>query len=427
MIKEPRISLFDLVSSLSNAMDLVDSSVVNHQKRVAYIAYFISLELGLDENECIKILLAGYLHDCGVLSLEEKLSALEFEFGMNTKECERHSIIGYQLLSDIPLVSNIAPLVRYHHVRWEDRDKPNWEEPIPVGSHILHLADRIEVLIHRNEEILGQVKRIIQRIEEESGRMFDPELVEIIKTISRQECFWLDLASPFADKVLARKLDTRLIEMDLHELLDIAQLYYKIIDFRSAFTATHSIGVATSAEAIAGLAGFSETERKMMLIAGYLHDLGKLAVPTEILEKNGSLNDREVRIIKSHTYYTYRILEGINGMETINSWASFHHERLNGNGYPFHLKGDKLPLGSRILAAADVLTALTEDRPYRKAMPKEKVLEIMERMVDNQNLDAFVVHLLINNFDQIDIARKTAQAEVLKDFRSLWSIDQCKI
>jgi len=426
MIKEPRISLFDLVSSLSNAMDLVDSSVVNHQKRVAYIAYFIAVECGLDKNECINILLAGFLHDCGVLSLEEKLSALEFEFGTNGKECERHSIIGYHLLNDIPLVSNIALLVKYHHVRWEDRDNPAWEEVVPVGSHILYLADRIEVSIHRNEEILGQVKRILKRIEEESGGMFDPKLVEIFKTISKQECFWLDLVSPFIDTVLARKLDTRLIEMDVHELLGIARLYYKIIDFRSTFTATHSIGVATSAETIAGLAGFSETERQMMLIAGYLHDLGKLAVPTEILEKNGSLNDKEVHIIKSHTYYTYRVLEGINGMETINTWASFHHERLNGNGYPFHLKGDKLPLGSRVLAVADVFTALTEDRPYRKAMPKEKVLEIMERMAAYQNLDSFVVHLLKSNLDEIDSVRKAAQAEVLKDYQNFRSIDQCK-
>jgi response regulator RpfG family c-di-GMP phosphodiesterase len=108
------------------------------------------------------------------------------------------------LLNDIPLVSNIARLVRYHHVRWEDRDNPDnpdnpaWKEPIPVGSPILFLADRIEVSIKRNEEILGQVKRIIKRIEEESGRMFDPKLVEIFKSISRQECFWLDLVSPLS-------------------------------------------------------------------------------------------------------------------------------------------------------------------------------------------------------------------------------------
>jgi len=418
MIKESRISLYDLISSLSGAMDIVDTAVVNHQKRVAYIAYFIAAELGLDKHECTKILLAGLLHDCGVFSSEEKIKAIEFDFSVNVKTCETHCIIGSKLLQDIPLVSDIAPLVKYHHIKWDDRDQ-DWEDPIPRGSHILHLADRVEVLIKRNEEILGQVKDILSCIEKEAGHMFNPELVEVFKAISHQECFWLDLVSPYAEKVLARKLSAEIIDMDLNELLDIAKLFHRIIDFRSRFTATHSMGVATCAESIAALAGFSETECKMMRIAGYLHDLGKLAVPTEILEKNGTLNEHERRIIKSHTYYTYRILEGINGMEIINSWASFHHERLNGSGYPFHLKDREITLGSRILAVADVFTALTEDRPYRKEMSQKRILGIMERMAAHRDLDTFVVHLLTNNYDKINSDLKEARTKVLEDFLSL--------
>jgi len=421
MIKEPQVSFYDLISSLSSAMDLVDTSVVNHQKRVAYIALFIAMEMGLAKEECAKILLAGLLHDCGVLSSTEKISAIEFEFSL-TRESEKHCIIGQRFLNDVPFVSDIASLVRHHHARWNERESLSSGETVPLGAYILHLADRVEVLINRREEILGQVPGILKRIESESGRIFNPDAVEVLKNISGQECFWLDLVSPYAEKILARKLNGRVIEINLLELMDIAKLFYKIIDFRSRFTATHSMGVATGAEFIAGLAGFSQTEQKMMRIAGYLHDLGKLAVPTEILEKNGALNNYEARIMKSHTYYTYRILESINGMETINSWASFHHERLNGNGYPFHIKGNEISLGSRILAVADVVTALTEDRPYRTAMTKDKALGIIHKMVNNNSLDSYVVHLLTDNYDDVTHVIKSAQENAFRDFLSMGSV-----
>ncbi|ATW24581.1 HD-GYP domain-containing protein [Candidatus Formimonas warabiya] len=419
MIKEPRISFFDLIVALSNTMDLINPVMVNHQKRVAYIAYFIAEEMGLSKEERMKVLLAGLLHDCGVLSLEEKISALEFDFGVKTKECDRHSQIGYQFLKDIRLLSHVAPLVRYHHVYWNERRESALSERIPLGSHILHLADRVEVLMDKHREILGQVKGIIDKITGESGKMFSPDLVDVFNALAKQEWFWLDLFSPFIDSVLAPKLDAQIIELDLEELLDIAKLFYRIIDFRSMFTATHSAGVAASGEAIARFAGFSEKECLMMRIAGFLHDLGKLAIPSEILEKPGPLTTEQVHIMKSHTYYSYRILEKINGMEVINAWASFHHERLDGSGYPFHLKAEALTLGSRILAVADVFTALTETRPYRQALAPKRVIEILQHMAESRHLDPFVVLLLEEKFAEINSARLVAQEEALGVYKGL--------
>ena len=197
----------------------------------------------------------------------------------------------------------------------------------------------------------------------------------------------------------------------------MSKLFSYIIDFRSRFTATHSSGVAASSEALSRLVGFSERECRMMRIAGHLHDLGKLAVPAEILEKPAKLTEDEFNIIRSHTFYTYRILEPIGDLDVINTWGSFHHERLDGSGYPFHHKAQDLSLGSRIMAVADVFTAITEDRPYRKEMPSERALQVLQQMADSSALDSNIVSLLRVHFDEINSSRIAAQAGASKEYQ----------
>jgi putative two-component system response regulator len=105
----------------------------------------------------------------------------------------------------------------------------------------------------------------------------------------------------------------------------------------------------------------------MMRLAGYLHDIGKLIVPEEILEKQGRLTTEEYNQIKYHSYYTNRLLMGIQEFDTIRAWASMHHERMDGTGYPAGLVGDAIPLCARIVALADVYDALTSKRVYKNA------------------------------------------------------------
>lgn len=201
------------------------------------------------------------------------------------------------------------------------------------------------------------------------------------------------------------------MDLDTDEVINLTKIFAGIIDFRSPFTANHTAGVAKTAEKLAEIAGFSETECKMMLVAGYLHDLGKLAVRNDVLEKPSKLDVEEFNIIRSHTYYTYRLLQPIKEFETINSWASYHHEKLNGKGYPFHLDDKNLSLGSRIMAVADIFTAITEDRPYRKGMPDEQTFNILNSMVKDRSICPYVVSILMDNFDLIYEIRKEAQHE----------------
>jgi HD-GYP domain-containing protein (c-di-GMP phosphodiesterase class II) len=199
-------------------------------------------------------------------------------------------------------------------------------------------------------------------------------------------------------------------------LLGISQLFSRIIDFRSRFTATHSRGVAASAEALAMLMGFSAWECQLIRVAGNLHDLGKLAVPTEILEKSGQLTDAEYNLIKGHSFYTYHILEAIDELEIITAWAAFHHERLDGSGYPFQISGDQLSLPARIVAVADVFTAITEDRPYRVGMDPDQALSVLRKMAAEGALDKGVVGVLADNLGEVNLVRLRVQEDAHREY-----------
>lgn len=413
MIKELHIPQFDMIMCLSKALDLVSTAVVDHHKRVGYIAYNISAEMGMDSQDQIELILAGAIHDIGAFSLQERLGSLNFEL----HSPHHHSEIGYHLLKTFEPFSRIATLVRYHHALWNYGDGAEHRgEKVPFASHILHLADRVDILINKNGDILNQVDGICEKIQKYSGEMFHPEMVDAFIRLARKESFWLDVTSPYLEYLLSRRARLAAFELDLKGLDNLAKLFSKIIDFRSRFTATHSSGVAACAEGLAILAGLSRRESLMLRVAGYLHDLGKLAVPAEILEKSGRLSEEEFQVIKRHTYYTYRILETVPGLEEINSWASLHHERLDGNGYPFHYKDEDLSLGARIMAVADVFTAITEDRPYRKGMDKGQALEVLKKMAGDLALDSKIVTLLSDHYEEISFLRKQAQSVAAEEF-----------
>jgi HD-GYP domain-containing protein (c-di-GMP phosphodiesterase class II) len=117
------------------------------------------------------------------------------------------------------------------------------------------------------------------------------------------------------------------------------------------------------------------------------------------------LTEEELSIVRQHTYHTYSILCRCGLPQNIIEWAAFHHETLNGQGYPFHLKQNQIDSGSRIIAAADVLTALAEDRPYRKGMNRKETLSILCDMIKEGHLDPFVVEVIKKNYE--DIAEPT--------------------
>lgn len=408
-----RINIFDMVTSIARVVDMMSPAIGNHNLQVSYLAYRMGEGLGLAVEDGNELLVAGALHDIGAFSLREWNDLLEFECTMP----ERHSLAGYLLLKDFKPFSRVSEIIRYHHAPWKNADNHFTSgQSLPLGSHIIHLADRIAVRIEKAKPVLGQIPDICDAILEGRNKDFAPQAADIMLDLARHDYIWMELTSDFLETILHRNFMNRARELVIDELLDFAALICRLIDFKSEFTATHSTGVAATAVEIARLCGFSKYECKLIKIAAYLHDLGKIAIPSEILEKKEKLSEAEWHVMRSHAYYSYQILEPFDALGAVCSWGTLHQERLNGTGYPFGYKVDELPLGARIMAAADVFTAITENRPYRAGMDKKSAIAVLTSMAANGELDQELVNLILENYDEINQIRDASQHEATKNF-----------
>ena len=138
----------------------------------------------------------------------------------------------------------------------------------------------------------------------------------------------------------------------------------KAVDARDAYTGSHSERVADLAARIATRLGVDREQVELTRLAGSLHDLGKLAIPEEILRKPGPLSETERLVLERHPQIGFRMLESL-GVDPVADWVLHHHERWDGSGYPDGVSGEEIPLGARIIFVADAYDAMTSDRVYR--------------------------------------------------------------
>jgi HD-GYP domain-containing protein (c-di-GMP phosphodiesterase class II) len=151
-------------------------------------------------------------------------------------------------------------------------------------------------------------------------------------------------------------------------LRSVTSLIGKVVEARDPYTRGHEEGVARISRLIAEEMGLPADEVDGIEVAGLVHDVGKLGVPTEILTKPGTLNEVEFALIKDHSGQGYDILKDIDFDWPVARMVLQHHERMDGSGYPNGLAGDEISMGARILMAADVLEAMGAHRPYRAAL-----------------------------------------------------------
>lgn len=151
------------------------------------------------------------------------------------------------------------------------------------------------------------------------------------------------------------------------------------------------MGIAQKAEEMGRYYKLSEEECDKLFVAGALHDIGKLITDNVILDKPGKLTPEEYKEIQYHAMGTWDMLKNIEGIEDITKWAAYHHEKLDGSGYPFELTGDKLDKNSRLMACLDIYQALVEDRPYKAGMPHEEAMGILRKMGDAGQLDNQII------------------------------------
>ncbi len=392
---------FDLnkfVKALAHSIDyalMENFSLSNHSWNVAYLSLMISRGLGLPEDEVLDIFYCGLLHDNGFI--ETTLSFFKKRIFMSKKDMlnyaeslSMHCEVGAENVRGFPFKKLDEKIILYHHENWDGSGPFGLSgDNIPLGARIVRLADWIDTTFNINP-YTPNTNDIIEAAKKLSGKLFDPYVVEGFLKISEREKFWFDIFTLDAS-YLSSFLPENKILADWGYIFTLSDSFVKLIDSKSQFTGYHTTGITEKALIMADYYGYNTQRKFMFATAAALHDIGKLAIPTKILDKPGKLTTREFEIIKFHVYLTKRILRTIPHFEKVASWAGNHHEKLNGTGYPEKKKAANLSYECRLMAALDIFQALTEHRSYRRGMPAEEAIAMMREMVKVDLIDARAV------------------------------------
>lgn len=258
---------------------------------------------------------------------------------------------------------------------------PRWKDKLPYPIDEIKTALFCPIL--RDGRLLGVIG-IINKVREKAFNHSDEAML-----------------TAFARQMAVAMENCILYERVSNLSLGIIRSLARAIDARDPYTKGHSEEVARYAVMIAKTLNFNQVRIEMMRIAGLLHDTGKIGIPEEILKKTGPLTYEDWDKIKLHPYLSRQILFPVESLRNILPWIYHHHERLNGLGYPNGLSGKEIPLEAKILAVADTFSALTSDRPYRKAGTKEEAIEEIRRVAGTQ-LDPKIVEVFIKALGEED-------------------------
>jgi len=246
------------------------------------------------------------------------------------------------------------------------------------------MAFCIEQNIQLVDNIIINKNNILELIKKSNE--YSDKLKNIFVDISEDMVFWLDLASschlPF---YIFNNLQDFTQELEYTNLIPLCEMVNTIVcDYSSCRS---EISISKKMKLISTYYNFDEKDTSRLIISANLHNIGKLFISADILNKNDKLPENEFDIVKSIPYFTSLIIQQIFGFDDINQLASTYCEKLNGRGYPYRLKANQLSLKNRILAIFIIYQALTEDRSYRKAYSHEDAMELIKEDIKAGKLD----------------------------------------
>jgi HD-GYP domain-containing protein (c-di-GMP phosphodiesterase class II) len=387
------ISSKDVNEIIRKTLGIINQKIMNHGEITGYILYKMMeyenayTEQHYTEQELVDYTMIGILHDIGLYKEENVKNVSDYE----TKNLWPHSVYGFLFLKYLSPMGDKAEIVLYHHLDYNRMGL--------IDSRYLHLiqllslADKMDTFLHVKEEKLppdyfvryrdikfsGAALDLFQKAEERYGIT-----ANLVNGKYREELNVL-----LAKRAFSEQYKRGFLEM----------LVYTI-DFRSEHTVVHTLATVNFAEQLGRLSRLSGKDLRDLHYGALLHDLGKIAIPLNILESNGRLSDDEMKIMKAHVRITEMILEGVVDNDVLQI-AVRHHEKLDGTGYHKGLTAKDLTLPQQIIAVADILSALYGKRSYKEAFSKEKILSIMKSDADNGKINATVVGNLERNYDKI--------------------------
>ena len=404
MIDLPNEDLYEIIiRSLNRVNDLL----VGHGERVAYGVMRLAEQDGrFSEEEIGQLVWTVLFHDIGNFRKTDTWNLVQLE---NDQDYS-HAIYGFVFLKTFFPFSQYAPVVRYHHSTDEEIENACIEQKLKWVAKCLRIVDATDLFFVNN------------------GRKDMDKVNAYFRNLSRR-LFPAGLPLESAELSIMRDMDaihSRLLERIKHQVLSnvekeaLLRTLVCSMDFRSHYTALHCSIMVRASDMLADCFGLEQKVKSEIHIGAMLHDLGKIAIPIEILESPGKLDGRMWEIMKSHVMITEDILKGYVSDEILQI-AIRHHETLDGSGYPRGLSGAELTLPQRIVAVGDIVSALSEERSYKQAFPLHEVMNILKQMCRAGKICPRVVQMLEEHCDSIYHAVREEGSQAADAFEQIYA------
>jgi len=385
------IRMDSIIKAIATALDSVEHELLgastNHGRRIAVLCSEMGEMLGKSQDEITVLALCALLHDN---ALTEYL-LVQRTSGHNDPTMKKHCEYGQRNVDALCFKTNVKDFILYHHERADGKGPFGIRAGEgPLEAELIAIADSIDVAYHLQtleENTLDPVKQIIVN---ETGKRFSKTSADALLEVLD----WPAILS-LKDDAIRETAETAftpwVVDMEADSIFGLAGFMARIIDYKSVFTQRHSTQIANKAWFMGGYYKYDHVARTELYLAASLHDIGKLDIPASILEKPDKLTDEEFMTIKEHVRRTWELFKDIDGFQTISMWASNHHEKLNGTGYPFGKKGDDLDFNSRLLTCLDIYQAVSEERPYHPGRNHSESMQILRKFADNGEIDSSIV------------------------------------
>ncbi|MFD1404569.1 HD-GYP domain-containing protein [Robinsoniella peoriensis] len=419
-----QISSKNMAGIVCRTLNHVDERLVDHGIRVAYIVLKMLEAEGISDQKRIRDLcFLTMVHDVGAYKTEEINDMVQFETG----NVWNHSIYGYLFLKYLSPFSELSSVILFHHTDYEKLIRiPDLQSDIIKWAQIVNLADRMDVCMQT-----GEVKDITNFLERFREKKFSSEVVDLFLNVEKKDHILENLRSNHEEKLnISKEVFMSLGNPSYakEEIDTYLKMIVYAIDFRSPFTVIHTITTTSISRELAVLMDLDENQVTQIYYGALLHDLGKIGIPVEILEYPGKLSPQAMKIMKTHVNITEEIMNG-EIEPVVAKIALRHHEKLDGSGYPRGVKSDDLTLSERIVAIADIVSALYGRRSYKEAFGKEKIVGILSEMKENGLLCYQTVDIMIKHFDEImENVRNTCKPVLeVYDHMNIEYTELCKI
>ncbi len=411
------VSSRQVYNIINRVMDIMSHELLEHGHIVSYIMYkMLQADGNYSRQEMTDYALLALLHDIGTMKTGYRKSLSRIE----TDDLWGHSIYGYLFLRYLSPLYDKAEIVLYHHLNY---NKHHFIKSRYIKeAEYLQLADKMDVFMREKNK---KTHMDADYFKKNVNITFSDEALQMFYKAQEKYHITERLSSGEYLTELERLFNR--VDYDDEDIRMFLQMIVYSIDFRSQQTVLHALGTTTYAECIGKIMGLRDRKLEELYYGALLHDIGKIAIPLEILEAPRRLNDQEMRVMKAHVLITERILQDTID-EDIYMIAIRHHEKMDGTGYPNGIKGDELTLSQQIMTVADVLSALRGKRSYKDEMPKEKILSIITEDAEKNKLSRKVADVLVARYDDIMnyydghmVATQSTYMEILEQYESIYS------